>query len=228
VVLITLSCSIAAAAPFSSLRRFHEGRGIKQWTGDDLKALMKVDLRSIRRFRYNVKHMQVYIPAIEGHVPREMVQTFRAFMESCYTARRNVHDTQSLAALSDALERFHKHRVIFTECGVRTDGFALRRQHSLSHYPVLIRAFGALNGLCSSITESKHIKALKESWRRSNRFESLGPMLVTNQRLDKLAASRVDFTKRGMLNGTCLESARAALSTYLRIWFVLALIKSCL
>lgn len=31
-------------------------------------------------------------------------------------------------------------------------------------------------------------------------------MLLTNQRLDKLAASRVDFTKRGMLEGTCLSS----------------------
>jgi hypothetical protein len=26
-------------------------------------------------------------------------------------------------------------------------------------------------------------------------------MLVTNQRLDKLAAARIDFTSRGMLNG---------------------------
>jgi hypothetical protein len=33
---------IAAAAPFAGLRRFNEGRGFKQWTGDDSKALMKV------------------------------------------------------------------------------------------------------------------------------------------------------------------------------------------
>ena len=31
-------------------------------------------------------------------------------------------------------------------------------------------------------------------------------MLLTNQRLDKLAASRVDFMSRGMLNGPCLPS----------------------
>ena len=29
-------------------------------------------------------------------------------------------------------------------------------------------------------------------------------MLLTNQRLDKLAESRVDFANRGMLKGTCL------------------------
>jgi hypothetical protein len=69
----------------------------------------------------------------------------------------------------------------------------------------LIRAFGAPNGLCSSITESKHIKAVKEPWRRSNRFEALPQILLTNQRLDKLAAARVDFAERGMLQGTCLS-----------------------
>ena len=32
-------------------------------------------------------------------------------------------------------------------------------------------------------------------------------MLLTNQRLDKLAASYVDFENRGMLEGTCLLDA---------------------
>ena len=141
-----------------------------------------------------------------------MVQALRAFLEFCYIARQNVQDTPALAALSDALEHFHKYRIIFTECRVRMDGFALPRQHSLVHYLALIRAFGALNGLCSSITESKHIKAVKEPWRQSSCFKALGWMLLTNQQLDKLATSHVDFTKRGMLNGTCTESVLAALS----------------
>lgn len=34
--------SIAAAPSFPGLRRFNQGRGFKQWTGDDSKALMKV------------------------------------------------------------------------------------------------------------------------------------------------------------------------------------------
>src|SRR5882762_245366 len=63
----------------------------------------------------------------------------------------------------------------------------------------------APNGLCSSITESKHIEAVKEPWRRSNHFNALSQMLLTNQRLDKLAASRVDFASCGMLKGTCLS-----------------------
>jgi hypothetical protein len=75
----------------------------------------------------------------------------------------------------------------------------LPRQHSLKHYCLLIQLFGAPNGLCSSITESKHIKAVKEPWRCSSRNEPLGQMLLTNQRLDKLAAAHADFQARGML-----------------------------
>lgn len=135
-----------------------------------------------------------------------MVRTVRALIEFCYLARRNIHDTRSLSAMQDALERFHRYRVIFEECGIRAAGFNLPRQHSLQHWIKLIRAFGAPNGLCSSITESKHIKAIKEPWRRSNRFKALGQILLTNQRLDKLAASRVDFTSRGMLTSTCLSN----------------------
>ena len=34
--------SISLAPGFSGLRRFPQGRGFTQWTGDDSKALMKV------------------------------------------------------------------------------------------------------------------------------------------------------------------------------------------
>ncbi|KAI0245225.1 hypothetical protein BJV78DRAFT_1277481 [Lactifluus subvellereus] len=172
---------IAAAAPFAGLRRFPQGRGFKQWTGDDSKALMKV-----------------YLPAIEGHVPRDAVWAFRAFLEFCYIVRHDVITEETVRDLHDTIMRYHNYRTIFEELGVRPDGFALPRQHSLLHYPSLIRAFGAPNGLCSSITESKHIKAL----------------LLTNQRLDKLAAARVDFTNRGMLDGTVLSAKLQTIESY--------------
>ncbi|KAK7000783.1 hypothetical protein R3P38DRAFT_3053065 [Favolaschia claudopus] len=72
------------------------------------------------------------------------------------------------------------------------------------HYRPLIEAFAAPNGLCSSITESKHIKAVQKPYRRSSRNKPLGQILLTNQRLDKLGAARVDFTARGMLSGALL------------------------
>ena len=63
----------------------------------------------------------------------------------------------------------------------------------------MIQEFSAPNGLCSSITESQHITAVKRPWRRSNRYDVLGQMLLTIQRLDKLAAARVSFVEHGML-----------------------------
>ena len=78
-------------------------------------------------------------------------------------------------------------------------GFSLPRQHSLVHYYKNIKDFGAPNGLCSSITESKHIVAVKRPWRRSNRYKALSQILKVNERLDKLVAARADFKSRGML-----------------------------
>ena len=149
----------------------------------------------------------MYLPAIEGYVPRDILRVFRAFLEFCYIAWHDTINEDMLAEMADALARFHHHRKIFEEIGIRPKGFSLPRQHSLIHYPALIRSFGAPNGLCSSITESKHIAAIKKPWQRSNCYEALGQMLLINQRLDKLAASYVDFANRGMLEGTCLSDA---------------------
>lgn len=152
----------------------------------------------------------MYLSAIEGHVPVEMIRAMAAFLDFCYIVRRDVIDTDILQELQDALDRFHFYREIFEQSGVRPEGFNLPRQHSLNHYFKLIRAFGAPNGVCSSITESKHIKAIKEPWRCSSRYEALFQMLVINSWLDKLAAARVDFAARGMLEGTVLASVLRA------------------
>nr|VWP00509.1 Transcriptional repressor TUP1 [Ganoderma boninense] len=185
---------IAIVPSFSGLRRFPQGRGFKQWTGDDSKALMKV-----------------YLPAIVGYLPAKVVSAVRAFIEFCYLVRREVHTPHTISLLHKALEEFHKKRTVFCISGVREEGFSLPRQHSCMHYEDKILNFGAPNGLCSSITESMHIRAVKEPWRRSNRFEALGQMLMSNQRLDKLAASRVQFKDRGMLEGSLLQSAQQKL-----------------
>ncbi|EGO30562.1 hypothetical protein SERLADRAFT_364517 [Serpula lacrymans var. lacrymans S7.9] len=123
-ILDDIDSCIAAALSYPGLRRFPQGCGYKQWTGDDSKVLMKVSL-----------------PALVGHVP---------------------------------------------------DGI-----------------FRAPNGLCLSITEAKHIKAVKEPSKCSSCYEALRQMLTTNQRFNKLAASCVDFTSRGMLEDDILTYALA-------------------
>lgn len=130
-----------------------------------------------------------------------MVKCISAFLDFCYIVRRNVISTEDLNSLEDALARFHHYRNIFIRTGVRVD-ISLPRQHSLIHYLRSIRLFGSPNGLCSSITESKHIKSVKEPWRRSSRYRALVQMLRTISRLDKLAAMHRVFTMHGMMEGS--------------------------
>lgn len=155
--------------------------------------------------------MKVYLPAIEGHVPAKMVRAVRDLIEFSYLVRRDVHDTQSLQAVEAALKSFHENREIFRTSGV-VQHFNYPRQHSLKHYVAMIRAYGSPNGLCSSMTENKHIKAVKKPWRRSNRYKAMRQMLLTNQRLDKLSASRAHFTYNNMLQGDCLSDVLAQIS----------------
>lgn len=143
----------------------------------------------------------MYLPAIVGYVPSEMVKAVSALIDFIYLVRRNVIDETAVAQIQNTLDRFYHHREIFREVGICPDGFSLPRQHSLRHYIFSITQFGAPNGLCSSITESKHIKEVKKTYRRSSRNKPLGQMLITTQRINKITAARVDFNARGMLNG---------------------------
>jgi hypothetical protein len=147
----------------------------------------------------SLMHYQVYVPSIAEYVPPEITKSLTAFLDFCYLVRRSEIGEADLIAIQNALKTFHTAREIFRTSGVRPTGFNLPRQHSMVHYVHLIQEFGAPNGLCSSITESRHITAVKEPWRRSNHYEPLGQMLLTNQRLDKLASIRVNFIARGML-----------------------------
>lgn len=130
-----------------------------------------------------------------------MVRAISNFIEFCYLVRRSVLDDNDLVKLDEYLAKFHEAREIFKDEEIRDD-FCLPRQHALVHYRDMIIKFGAPNGLCSSITESRHIKAVKEPYRRSSRFNALAQILNTNQRLDKLGASAVDFKARQMLDSS--------------------------
>ena len=77
------------------------------------------------------------------------------------------------------------------------------------HYPDGIELFGSPNGTCSSLTEAKHIKAVKDPWRRSNRNQPLQQMLTTISRVEKLTALQRVFKQRGMLVGTIVDYTTA-------------------
>ena len=144
--------------------------------------------------------------AIQAFVPPKIVKTFATFLKFYYIARRNVITDDSLNQLNAALYKFHESHWVFLGM-VREDGpsgFSLPQQHSMVHYHDHIKNFGSPNGLCLSITESKHIAVVKRPWRRSNKHAALSQMLKVNERLNKLAATWADFTTRGMLTDSCI------------------------
>ena len=122
-------------------------------------------------------------------------------MNACYIAHRNAITTSVLELFLVRVAQFHELRDIFIITGV-CETISLPRQHSLCHYTMTIRLFGSPNGLCSSIMESKHIKAVKEPWRRSSRYKALPQILQTLLRLEKIAALCHHFILQGMLTGT--------------------------
>ena len=64
-------------------------------------------------------------------------------------------------------------------------------------------------------------------WRRLGIIPAASKLLVRCCWQTRFAASCVDFAKRGMLDGTCIESMLATLSMYPHIVFVIVLMNSC-
>ena len=81
--------------------------------------------------------MKVFLPAITGLVPSEMVHCICTFLDFCYFVRHDFHDDKSLKATQDALDQFHHYCRIFIDKGI-CDNFNLPQQHSLRHYIYLI------------------------------------------------------------------------------------------
>ena len=134
------------------------------------------------------------------------MKTIHYFLEFCYIVRRSVIDERCLKECSAALVNFHKFREVFRKSGVRKD-FSLPRQHSLVHFCDVIRYYGAPNGICTSLTESKHKEAVKRPWRRSNHHNALSQILTINERIQKLQAARAYFQNEGMLRSDfCVNS----------------------
>ncbi|KAF9010818.1 hypothetical protein BDQ17DRAFT_1387964 [Cyathus striatus] len=125
--------------------------------------------------------MKVYLTAITGYVPAHMVQCVSAFLDFCYISRRNSFESHDLQELQDALNRFHKYHDVFIQPGVRDN---------------------------VSLPQSKHIKAVKEPWRCSSRYNALIQMLRTITRLEKLSSLASEFDRHGMLDGSTYSYTR--------------------
>ena len=148
--------------------------------------------------------LQVYLVSIAGLVPEKMFQCLAIFLDFTYTACYSEHDIVSLSTMEKALAYFHKLHVVLIKTRVFPDRFGLPCQNSLVHYIHSIQQFGSPNGLCSSITKSNHIKAIKKTWRCSNYNEPIDQMLGMLTYLLKLSATAIKFRCCRMLQNNVL------------------------
>ena len=109
-------------------------------------------------------NLQVFLSAIAGYLPSAMVQSIATFMDVCYIAHHNAIMAPALEHFCESVEKFHELYNIFIEASV-CNSISVPRQHALKHFYRSIHLFGSPNCLCSSITDLKHIKAVKEPWR---------------------------------------------------------------
>ena len=61
---------------------------------------------------------QVWVLAIKGFVPEDVLWCFHAYLDFCYIARMSTFTEQTLNCLDYALGRFHRYRVVFQQPGV--------------------------------------------------------------------------------------------------------------
>jgi hypothetical protein len=109
--------------------------------------------------------MKVFLPAIIGYIPEDMVKCLGSFLEACYITQHQDIDTNALDCLDKVLDQFKKLQEVFQVPGIRAKkGLLLPCMHSNFHYHHQIEDFGAPGGLCLSITESCHITAIKRPW----------------------------------------------------------------
>ncbi|KAN0140196.1 hypothetical protein V8E53_002092 [Lactarius tabidus] len=117
--------------------------------------------------------------AIAEYLPSVLVHCISTFMDTCYITLQNAISASLCHELCEA----------FITC-------------AFNHYYYLIQSFGSPNGLCSSITELKYIKVVKDTWHWSSCFRAITQIMVTLLQLHKLAAACQHFTLLSMLKGT--------------------------
>ena len=146
---------------------------------------------------------KIFLTAIAGYIPSMMVHAITAFMDAFYIAHQNAIDTCSLEQLWEAVETYYELHSVFIKAEV-CEAISMPCQHTLKHLYHTIQLFGSPNGLCSSITKSKHIQAVKKPWWRSSHYHALTQMLRTLKHMDKMSALHQLLDVQGMLKGFCI------------------------
>jgi hypothetical protein len=159
-----------AMPTYCGLRNFENGiTSVSQMSGNEHREIERVMLG-----------------LFAGGVPPDAQRAASALLELLYLMRWQSHDTESLGALQDALDRFHQYKHVFVEHDIRKH-FNFPKLHALQHYVSSIRLFGSADGYNTETSERLHIDFAKHAYLGTNRRDYVAQMVVWLHRREKLA-----------------------------------------
>ena len=115
----------------------------------------------------------------------QVIAAVRAMLDFFFLAQYPVHTSETLTSLDEALDRFHAHKDIFVDLGVR-ESFNIPKLHSLRHYSRSIKLFGSTDNYNTQATERLHIDFAKDAYRATNAKDEYPQMTVWLERREKI------------------------------------------
>ncbi|KAG2053960.1 hypothetical protein BDR06DRAFT_884962 [Suillus hirtellus] len=110
----------------------------------------------------------ILLGCLVGKIPRRVILVYHSLLDFIYLAQYPTHDDHTLGYLQEALDTFHKNKIVLKELGVR-EHFNIPKIHSLAHYINSICMFGATDNYNTEAFEHLHIDFAKEAWRATNK-----------------------------------------------------------
>ncbi len=120
-----------------------------------------------------------------GQSTSRLLRAVRAMLDFLYLAQYEVHSSQTLDQLDNALFRFHENKGIFVELGVRAN-FTIPKLHNAGHYRYLIELFGTTDNYNTQATEHLHIEFAKDAYEATNGKDEFTHMTLWLERKEKI------------------------------------------
>ncbi|QRV84442.1 hypothetical protein RhiJN_12458 [Ceratobasidium sp. AG-Ba] len=153
----------------SGLRHFSSGvTKLKQTTANEHREMQKV-----------------FTAVMAGLVPESTLPAILAIIDFIHFARLPVQTTETLALLDDALDRFHEHKDVFIQYGIRSH-FNINKIHAMCHYAEAIRELGAVDAYNTETPERLHIEFAKRAYKATNRKNFFEQMTIYLERRERV------------------------------------------
>lgn len=153
-----IDARVCRLPPDHTIRIFHKG----------ISTLSRVSGTEHKQMCSFILGVITDIPHLSAHQSNTLLAATCALLDFLYLSCYPIHTTESLSQLDEALSRFHAHREVFVQLGVRKH-FNIPKLHFLCHYSRAITYYGTTDNYNTETTERLHINFAKDAYRASNR-----------------------------------------------------------